>query len=126
MARGSVLIVEDESLVALALEMMLVDLGYHVAGIVADGARAVEVAGRVQPDLVMMDIVLRGPLDGIEAARRLRADHGLRVVFISGQSDRATRDRADGVEPLGYLPKPYSPDQLKVVMEGALAALKLP
>lgn len=108
-----ILIVEDESLAAMALEEVLTLLGCHVCGIEDNAADAVAAAGRERPDLVMMDIRLRGSVDGIEAAASIRRQFGIRCIFMSAFADPETRRRADECEPYAFVKKPYFPDQLE-------------
>ena len=90
-------------MVALALVAVVGDLGYHVLGTCVSGEKAVEVAVQTQPDIVLMDINLRGSVDGIEAAQRIMSASETRVIFVTGQSDRGTRGRAELVPHAGYL-----------------------
>jgi diguanylate cyclase (GGDEF)-like protein/PAS domain S-box-containing protein len=113
------LIVEDEAVIALDLAQRLKDLGYEVVGIAASGARALELATAQRPDLVMMDIVIKGPIDGIETARRIRAEIDVPVIFLTAYSDRDTLERVKQVSPFGYLLKPFRADDLRSGIEVA-------
>lgn len=115
-----ILVVEDEGIIAMELAHHLRDFGYAVVGIAADAAEALALAERESPDLVMMDIVLRGPVDGIEAARRLRAARDLPVVFLTAYGDAGTIERAKQAAPYGYLLKPHRPEELRAAVELAL------
>jgi len=118
--RPRILVVEDEGIIALELEHHLRDLGYEVVGTVATGAAAVAKAASLAPDVVLMDISLRGAMDGVEAARQIRAARDVPVVFLSAYADRATVDRAAVVSPFGVVTKPYDPAQLAASLETAL------
>lgn len=115
-----VMIVEDEALVALATEMILTDFGFEVVGPVTNGSAAVETFERQHPDVVLLDINLRGAMDGCETAAALRTKYGATIVFVTGQADTATRERAMKTCPAGYLIKPFSPDRLRTAIENAL------
>ncbi|NLF73779.1 MAG: sigma 54-interacting transcriptional regulator [Candidatus Anammoximicrobium sp.] len=115
-----VLIVEDEQIVAIDLEGHLERLGYHVVASAASGQEAYDQAGRAQPDLILMDVRLDGPLDGIEAARRIRQQWDVPVVFLTAYSDAATLERAKLAEPYGYLVKPFVPSDLNAAIQMAL------
>lgn len=115
-----VMIVEDEALVALATEMILSDFGFEVVGSVTNGSAAVEAFARQHPDVVLLDINLRGAMDGCETATVLQSQYGATIVFVTGQADRATRERAMESAPAGYLVKPFSPDGLRTAIEDAL------
>jgi CheY-like chemotaxis protein len=118
--RARILIVEDDGLIALELEDHLRELGYEVTGVVADGAGAVAHAAASAPDLVLMDLSLRGPMDGLEAARRILAGRDVPIVFVSAYGDDTTRARARDVSASGFLAKPYNSDQLRTTLDAAL------
>jgi len=115
-----ILIVEDESLVAVDLEQRLCLLGYSPVGIVDTGEDAVTRATELRPELVLMDVRLKGAVDGIEAAGRLRVPHRIPVVFLTSHSDRGTLERAGLAEPFGYLTKPFQERDLHATIEMAL------
>lgn len=113
-----VLIIEDEALVALDMAMILNSAGYQVMGTKPSGDSAlaalqVAAADGILPDLVLMDIALRGALDGIETTRQIKSIYGsVPVAFVTGQADPITRARAEATHPAGYLLKPFTPEQL--------------
>lgn len=119
----SILIVEDEGLVALSISQTLSDAGYGVVGIAASADAALRAAESHPPDLVLMDIALRGRKDGIEAAQMLRNRHrhDLRILFVTAHGDPQTRSRAQSVDPAGFLIKPYDSAQLLKAVREALA-----
>jgi signal transduction histidine kinase/CheY-like chemotaxis protein len=118
---ASVLIVEDEFIVAKDIEQSLRRIGYRVAGITGTGVDAIEMARELQPDLILMDIQLRGPMDGIEAARQIRSELGMPVVFLTAYADDHTLARAREVAPYGYLLKPFVSRELQIAIVIALA-----
>jgi CheY-like chemotaxis protein len=113
-------IVEDEPLLAEDLGKRLTRLGYEVAAVASSGEAAVEAAERLHPDLVLMDINLRGAIDGISAAEELRGLN-VPVVFLTGDAYDATFERAKAVCPLGFVLKPFDAKQLQIAVEVALA-----
>ena len=115
-----ILIVEDESVVALDLRLRLEAMGYTVVGSHATGREAVEGAGRLEPDLVLMDIVLPGGLDGVGAAAEIRARFDIPVVFLTAFSDRPTLERVKTTAPAGYVVKPFDEGALRAAIEVAL------
>ena len=119
-AAARVLIVEDDRLVALDLKSMLTEFGFEVCGSVFSAEEAIEIAQRTRPDLVLMDIRLSGPADGIDAAERLRALLGIHVVYLTANSDLSTVERAKSTEPDGYVLKPVRPLDLRCCLELAL------
>ncbi|MEF8864226.1 MAG: sigma 54-interacting transcriptional regulator [Salinibacter sp.] len=115
-----ILIVEDEFAVAMALEDHLQALGYTVVDHVMTGAAAIERAAAADLDLVLMDVRLDGPMDGVEAAQRIRDDHPLPVVFVTAYSDDETLQRATGTTPFGYVVKPFNEREIYAAVEVAL------
>jgi len=115
-----VLIVEDEALIADDLRRTLSKLGYEALEPAASGEAAVRAAREERPDLVLMDIRLAGVMDGIEAAREIRRRFDLPIVFLTSHSDDATVARAKGVEPYGYVLKPFAERELSTTIEIAL------
>ncbi|MEP7354474.1 MAG: response regulator [Acidobacteriota bacterium] len=113
-----VLIVEDEGLIAEDLAQRLTSLGYSVVGMASTADEALELAG--QADIVLMDIRIDGPRDGIQAAEEIRGRHNLPVIFLSGHADLMTLERAKLAEPFGYLIKPLNSVALQAGIEIAL------
>ena len=119
----SILIVEDEALVASYIEEVLAESGFRVAGIAASGPEALSLAAETRPSLALVDIRLTGPTDGIELACRLRERFGLPAIFLSGLIDAETKNRAEAAQPLGFLAKPFLPSQVFKAIERALNLL---
>ncbi|WFN35563.1 response regulator [Methanogenium sp. S4BF] len=119
MEKKRILIVEDEVIVAMTLEDVLQKLGYQVAGAVTNGPDAIQMAGEVMPDLVLMDIRLDGSMDGIEAATRISSLYSIPVVYLTAHSDQATLSRAIQTQPYGYLLKPFRERDLYTTIEMA-------
>ncbi len=114
------LIVEDEAIVAMDMQQQLEDRGYDICGI-ADSARiAVDMARQLTPDLVLMDVVLKGPVDGVQAAAELGASHPTPVIFLTAFNDLATVKRAAVTGPYGYVTKPFQIFELRAAIEVAL------
>ena len=120
MLKHNILIVEDEGIVARDLQLTLERLGYRVAGTTASGEVAIEMARCHLPDLVLMDIVLKGQLDGIEAAAQIREALGIPVIYLTAYADKETMEWAKLTQPLGYLLKPFEDWELHEVVETAL------
>ncbi|HEX2215777.1 MAG TPA: response regulator [Xanthobacteraceae bacterium] len=114
--------VEDEIFVAWHLETVLRDLDFDVCGLVPQGETAAEDAERLDADVVLMDVNLKGAMDGIEAARRIRATSEAAIIFVTAYSDRATLERIEQAVPgAPVLAKPVSPHRLRLAIEQALA-----
>lgn len=120
MATASILIVEDESIVALDIQSCLKGLGYTPLGIASRGEEAIRKALQLQPDLVLMDIRLKGDMDGVEAAQQIRTLLGTPVVFLTAYADEQTLQRARITGPFGYLIKPFEERELHATIEMAL------
>jgi DNA-binding NarL/FixJ family response regulator len=114
------MIVEDETLVADHLKLLLEEFGYLVCGSEGSGQGALTKIEKEQPHLVLMDIRLEGEMDGIEVARKLWDERGIPTVFLTAYSDQETLDRAVMSNPFGYLVKPVTSEQLKAAVELAL------
>ncbi len=117
MNKTNVLIVEDESIVALGLKRDLTKLGYGVSDIVSTGEDAIVKAGKHQPDLVLMDIRLSGEMDGIESAESIRKKFMIPVVYLTAYADDDTLERAKITEPFGYILKPFDIRSLQSTIE---------
>ncbi|MGH8656857.1 MAG: response regulator [Gammaproteobacteria bacterium] len=118
---ASIVIVEDERVIALHLKQQLEALGYRVAAMVASAEQAIEQAGELRPDLVLMDIHLEGARDGIEAAGRIHADYRIPVVFLTAYAEDETLKRAQASLPFGYLVKPVEAHELHATLQMALS-----
>lgn len=115
-----VLVVEDDYLVGAQVESALSDAGFAVAGVVASAEEAIEMAQTRGIALVIMDIRLAGPGDGVDAALEIFERHNIRSIFATAHADPETRKRAEGAMPLGWLQKPYSMSSLVTVVRAAL------
>ena len=120
MSKERILLVEDENLVAMEISDLLQGLGYVVCGKASSGERAIEQVASTDPDLVLMDIRLKGDLDGIETAQEIRRRFQTPVIYLTAYTDEATLQRAKITEPFGYLIKPFEERELHTAVEMAL------
>ena len=120
MGKTTILIVEDESIVAADLTGKLGRLGYEVVGTAAQGEEAVAMACRLRPQLVLMDIWLEGPMDGIHAAEAIRGEYDVPVIYLTAHSDPIALARAKLTGPFGYLLKPFEERELATQIEMAI------
>lgn len=120
MTAPEILVVEDEGIVAMDIEERLENMGYSVCGVVASGEEAVQKAKSSTPDLVLMDIMLEGQMDGIEAASQIRSSLDVPVVYLTAHADEGTLERVKVTEPYGYVLKPFKELELRTVIEIAL------
>jgi AmiR/NasT family two-component response regulator len=115
-----ILIADDEAIITMQLEERLTAMGYHVAGMVANGESAIEKARTIKPDLVLMDIVMPGKINGIEAAGIINQELCIPVVFVTSYADDTIIEKARNVQPYGYIVKPFNERELKAAIEIAL------
>ena len=121
MSDASVLVVEDEGIVALDLSVQLEEMGYTVVGTAESGEEALRLAHAHRPQLVLMDVMLKGSMNGIEAATELRRTLNVPVIFLTSYSDLDTVNRAAQAAPYGYLTKPYNVKELRAAIHVAFA-----
>ena len=119
-----VLVVEDEAIIGLEIRTELERAGVDVVGVVDTGNRAVELVRELHPSLVLMDINLRGGMDGIEAATRIRRISGCPIVFLTGNSDLRTHPRLLASHPSSVLMKPFSEHALREAVCGAVTSVE--
>ena len=120
MSEYRILVVEDEAIVAMGLKEKLEDLGHKVVDIVFKGEEAVEKALKSEPDLILMDIVLKGYMDGIEAANKIRNHLNIPIIYLTAYSDEEILKRARMTEPYGYILKPFNNSELNANIEMAI------
>jgi two-component system cell cycle sensor histidine kinase/response regulator CckA len=120
MGMAQILIVEDDSIIAMELQERLQGLGYNVCGVSASGQDAIHQANRLRPDLVLMDIRLRGAMDGVEAAAKIRAQQDIPVIYLTAYADQSTLQRAKVTQPYGYVLKPFGERELNTAVEIAI------
>jgi two-component system cell cycle sensor histidine kinase/response regulator CckA len=125
MGETNILVVEDEGIVAEDIRSSLESLGYAVSAVVSSGQEAIKKAEEYKPDLVLMDIVLKGEIDGIEAADQIRLCFNIPVVYLTAYAEEGTLDRAKVTEPLGYIVKPFEDRELRTTIEMALYRHKM-
>jgi len=112
-----ILLVEDEVVIAMLLRKQLANIGYPVLGHVTTGEKAIVSANQNPPDIILMDIRLAGEIDGIEAAETIKAKVDVPIIFITGYDDKEIRERAEKIEPIGFLIKPLDVFSLKTILD---------
>jgi len=120
MAKTSVLVVEDESIVAKDIQNSLKKLGYTVPSVENTGEDAIDAAGLHRPDLILMDIMLKGDISGIDAAEQIKNRYQIPVIFLTAYADESTLSKAKVTEPYGYIIKPFKEIDLHTSIEMAL------
>ena len=120
MKKSRILIVEDEQLVALDLAHTVSRFGYEIAGSCASGEEAVNLADELRPDIILMDIFLSGKIDGIEAARQIKARFDIPFIYITASTDPSTLSRVKVTQPYGYITKPFEEHEVFSSIETAL------
>lgn len=125
MAHAKVLIVEDESIIAMEIRRLLADMGHEVTATTDSAKEAVELARSGRPDIVLMDVNLKGEMDGIDAANMIHREQGIPIVFLTAYADQETVDRAKESMPVRFMLKPVQPRELKITIEMALHISKM-
>jgi len=125
MNKNTILVVEDEHIIAMDIQSSLQQLGYDVPCIFSSGEEAIAGALKYKPDLILMDIMLEGKMNGIEAALIIRSRFKAPVVFLTAYADGKTLKRAKKAEPLGYIMKPFNDTDIRVTVEIALYKAKM-
>ncbi|MCX6295165.1 MAG: response regulator [Bacteroidetes bacterium] len=120
MSKTNILIVEDESIVAKDIQHSLKKLGYSVVGMCSTGEDAIKFAEELKPDLVLMDIMLKGEMSGIEAAGHIREKFNIPIIYLTAYADESTLSKAKVSEPYGYIIKPFKEIDLHTSIEMAI------
>ncbi len=124
MTKGSILVVEDERIIALDIKQSLMSLGYAVPAIASSGLQELEKVIQFSPDLVLMDIMLQGEMDGVKTAEKIRRVYQIPVVYLTSHTDEITLQRAKETEPFGYIVKPFDDKDLYTTLEIAMTRAK--
>lgn len=124
-AKPRILVVEDEAIVAADIQDRLKNLGYEVVGPVDNGKEAIEKALEQRPDVVLMDVMLKGDLMGTDAAEQIRDEVGVPVIYLTANSNDATFMRARETEPFGFILKPFEEAALRANIEIAIYKSRL-
>jgi CheY-like chemotaxis protein len=117
MANPRVLVVEDDTVILSIEKWRLSNLGFDVCGSAATGADALDCVANMRPDIVLMDITLKGEIDGIETASRIKKNFSIPVIFVSSHTDEEILSRAKAVNPDGFIKKPFDDDDLRIAIE---------
>jgi CheY-like chemotaxis protein len=125
MAKSRIMIVEDEWTVAEEIKMVLQGMDYDVTSMSSSGEEAVGNAEKDKPDLVLMDIVLEGEIDGIAAANEIRSRFNIPIIFLTAYTDDKILERASIAGPFGYIVKPFINEDLKISIEIALYKFRM-
>jgi CheY-like chemotaxis protein len=116
MSKGKILIVEDDDIIAKVEDWRLKNLGYEVCGRAITGAEAMEMAAKHKPDVVLMDINIKGDIDGIETAKMIKKAYNIPVIYVTSHSDGQTLERARDTNPDGFVVKPFDDNDLRVAI----------
>jgi len=114
---SNILIVEDEIIIAIDLKIRLENLGYYVLGIAVNGKDAIKKTGEKNPDLVLMDILLNGEIDGIETAQQIRKLYDIPFIYLTGSYDNSILERAKITDPSGFITKPFDNSEIQNAIE---------
>ncbi len=120
MPKINVLVVEDESIVSKDIQHSLKKLGYNVVGAASTGEKAIDLVGTENPDIILMDIMLKGDINGIEAAEVIKSSYAIPIIFLTAYADESTLSKAKITEPYGYILKPFKEIDLHTTIEMAI------
>jgi DNA-binding LytR/AlgR family response regulator len=120
MLKQSILIVEDESIVAKDIQQTLIRLGYHISGIASSGEKAIQLMQSENTDLVLMDIMLKGDMTGIDVAKVIQDKYDIPIIYLTAYADDVTISKAKYTEPYGYIIKPFKEIDVQTAIEIAL------
>ena len=117
MSAKNVLVVEDENIVALDIKNKLEDLGFNVPYLISSGEEAVEKAFENQPDLIMMDIILKGKINGLEAAQKILETLNIPIIFLTANTNKKILESTRQIKYYNYIPKPFNKKVLETVIK---------
>lgn len=120
MSKANIMVVEDESIVSKDIQLTLKKLGYNVIGTATRGDKAIELALKIKPDLILMDIMLKGDVNGIRASKRIQKKLNVPIIFLTAYADENTLERVKVTQPYGYIIKPFKEIDIKTSIEMAL------
>ena len=120
MVDSKILIVEDDFIVAIDLKIHLEKMGYHVLDITDNGKDALTKTRKTNPDLILMDINLKGDIDGIDTAQQIHKLYDVPIIYLTGYNDKNTIKRANITEPYGYIIKPFEDKDIQMLIEMAV------
>ena len=115
-----IMVVEDENIIALDLKKRVTSLGYKVTAVVASGEEAVQFADEYKPDLILMDIYLRGKMNGIDAAEEISKHNNIPIIYVTSYVDDVTLRRLESTTSFGHIIKPIDQTELELKIEHAL------
>ena len=121
MKGAQIVVVEDELIVGMMIKLKLAKMGYCVSGMASRGVDAITMVEELQPDLVLMDIRLKGGINGVETAMKIREMSNIPIVFITGDSSHETRELAELANPRGFLLKPFMDEDLGNIVDSVLS-----
>lgn len=125
MKNVQIMLVEDERFIANYIKSKLEKMGYNVAAIVDSAENAYEALEMITPNLILMDIILKGKIDGIEAANHIKNNYDIPIIYVTSFDDETMLDRAVETEPFGFLQKPFEDKELHITVEMALYKHKM-
>lgn len=118
--KNTIMVVEDEMITALDIKLRLEDFGYSVPGTIAYGEEAVTKAEKFKPNLILMDIMLKGEMNGIEATKKIQEKQDIPIIFLTANTNKEIIESALKTSPYGYIAKPFNDGELKYIIEIAL------
>lgn len=121
---NKILVVEDEIIIAEDIQNTLNRLGYDVCGVVSSGEESVERAFQTNPDLILMDIKIRGNMDGLSAAKQIQSQFNIPVIFLTAYGEDIILKQIDKMKPFSYISKPFEEKDLRLKIDSILKSYK--
>ena len=125
MLKSKILIVEDDAIESMDIKINLENMGYEVSAVTSSGEEALPMISQHMPDLVLMDIILKGKMNGVEVAQKIKDEYDLPVIYLTSNSEEKTLEKAKLTEPFGYVIKPYDIVLLRYTIEIGLYKHKM-
>ena len=124
MLKSRIFIIEDDAIEAMDIKINLESMGYEVLGVAGSGEDALQKLSQSKPDLVLIDIVIKGAMNGVEVAHKIKNEFDLPFIYLTSHSEETTMEKAKITEPFGYVIKPFDVTELKYTIEIALTNIK--
>jgi two-component system, response regulator PdtaR len=124
MSGENILIVEDEMILAMSMKQELMNLDYNIVGVVDTGEKAIKSANELKPDLIMMDITLKGEIDGIETAKQINENLDIPIIYMTAYSSDDVLNRAINTKNYGYLLKPFEKEEMNTAIKTTISKHK--
>jgi two-component system, response regulator PdtaR len=121
MVNNKILIVEDDEVISNLIKWRLVEMGYRICGQAATGAEAISLTNETNPDAILMDLSLKGDMDGIETSKTIKKHFNIPIIILTAHSEEKILEKITPIKPADYILKPFTDDELRVALHLALS-----